>query len=176
MCQTPGRCRPLVPGRFVNSAIRGPALDAISIRAAVVCVSCCAFVAVETGQHPLPLPGLGSKCASLPYMANEIVVATPFVVPHWRICQYFHLLLFAGCRWIPIVFAINIPFRLFQHKQEIQNIDLGGILPHKSISHGVRITYGEYIAISDTGVNRPLCMRFFRCKMTILRGYIVIRT
>ena len=108
---------------------------------------------LKPGNTPsLSLPGLGSKGASLPYMANEIVVATPFVVPHWRICQYFHLLLFAGCRWIPIVFAINIPFRLFQHKQEIQNIDLGGILPHKSISHGVRITYGEYIAISDTGV------------------------
>ena len=36
-------------------------------------------VAVETRQHALPLPGLGSKGASLSYMANEIVVATLFM-------------------------------------------------------------------------------------------------
>ena len=38
---------------------------------------CCAFVAVETRQHPLP--GFGSKGADLPYVANEIVVATLFM-------------------------------------------------------------------------------------------------
>ena len=37
LCQTPGRRRALITGRFVNIAVRGPALDAISIRAAVVC-------------------------------------------------------------------------------------------------------------------------------------------
>ena len=56
----------------------------------------CAFVAGETRQHPLPLPGLGSKGASLPYKANEIVVATLFMVPRWRLYQYFPLLLCAG--------------------------------------------------------------------------------
>ena len=35
-----------------------------------------AFVAVEARQHHLPFPGLGSKGASLPYMANEIDVVT----------------------------------------------------------------------------------------------------
>ena len=39
LCQTPGRRRPLITGRFVNTAVRGPALDAKSIRAAVVCVA-----------------------------------------------------------------------------------------------------------------------------------------
>ena len=38
LCPTRGRRRPLMTGRFVNTAVRGPALDAISIRAAVVCV------------------------------------------------------------------------------------------------------------------------------------------
>ena len=38
LCQTPGRRRPLITGRSVNSAVRDPALDAISIRAAVVYV------------------------------------------------------------------------------------------------------------------------------------------
>ena len=37
LCQTPVRRRPLITGRLVNTAVRGPALDAISIRAAVVC-------------------------------------------------------------------------------------------------------------------------------------------
>ena len=37
LCQTPGRRRPLITGRFVNTAVRGPTLDGISIRAAVVC-------------------------------------------------------------------------------------------------------------------------------------------
>ena len=38
LCQTPGRRRPHVTGRFVNTVVRGPALDATSIRATVVCV------------------------------------------------------------------------------------------------------------------------------------------
>ena len=52
---------------------------------------------------PYGLSGLGSKGASLPYMANQIVVATLFMVPYWRLYQYFPLLLCAGCRWIPLV-------------------------------------------------------------------------
>ena len=78
---------------FVNSAVRGLALDALSVRAAVVCASlllyagwrqhtgCAALrlLAVETRQHPLLLPILGSKGASMPQMANEIVVATLFL-------------------------------------------------------------------------------------------------
>ena len=35
LCQTPGRRRPLVTDRFVNT-VHGPALEATSIRAAVV--------------------------------------------------------------------------------------------------------------------------------------------
>ena len=38
LCQTPGRLRPRITGRFAKTAVRDPALDAISIRAAVVCV------------------------------------------------------------------------------------------------------------------------------------------
>ena len=38
LCQTPGRHQPLITGCFVNTAVRGPASDAISIRAVVVCV------------------------------------------------------------------------------------------------------------------------------------------
>ena len=38
LCQTLGRRRPLITGRSVNTAARGPALDAISICAAVVYV------------------------------------------------------------------------------------------------------------------------------------------
>ena len=55
----------------------------------------CRLVAVETRQHPLPLPGLGGKGAGLPYMAKEIVVATLFTVPRW-LYQCFPLLLCAG--------------------------------------------------------------------------------
>ena len=63
---------------------------------------CCAFVAAETRQHPLPLPGLGSKGASLSYMSYEINVATLFMVPRWRLHQHVPLLLSAGCGWIPL--------------------------------------------------------------------------
>ena len=64
LCQTLGRRRPLITGRFVNIAVRGvrgPALGAVSVRAAVVCVplllcvgwrqhadGAVTFVAVET--------------------------------------------------------------------------------------------------------------------------------
>ena len=56
----------------------------------LVCASICiltTFVAVETGQLPL-LPRPGSKGAGLPYVANDIVVATLFMVPRWRLYQY----------------------------------------------------------------------------------------
>ena len=77
------------------------------------------LVAVETRQHPFPLLGLGSKGASRPYMANELVVATLFIVPRWRLYQYSPLLLCAGCRWIPLVFVSNtISFRFFQYIEE----------------------------------------------------------
>ena len=39
------------------------------------------LVAVYTRQHPLPLPGLGSKAASLLYIDNKVVVAILFMVP-----------------------------------------------------------------------------------------------
>ena len=111
LCQTRGRRRPLLTGRFVNTAARGPALDAISIRAVIVGVPLllcagwrqhtdCAVLSLllKPGNTPsLSLPGLGSKGASLPYMANEIVVATLFMVPRW-LYQCFPLLLCAGCR------------------------------------------------------------------------------
>ena len=48
-------------------------------------------------------------------MANEIVVATLFMFPRWRLYQYVRLLLCVGCRWIPLVFASYVPFRLFQY-------------------------------------------------------------
>ena len=62
---------------------------------------------VKTRQHPLPLPSPGSKGTSLPYMANEIVVATLFMVSRKRLYQYLSLLLCGGCRWIPLMFASN---------------------------------------------------------------------
>ena len=52
------------------------------------------LVAVETRQHPLPLPGLGSKGASLPYMTNEIVVATLFT--SWSHVRYIDVFLCCG--------------------------------------------------------------------------------
>ena len=101
MClgQTPGRRRPLINGRFVNDAVGGPALDAISIRASVVCVplllcagwrqhTYCAVpsLLLKTGNNtPYPsLLGLRSKGASLPYVANEKAAATLFMVTRWR--------------------------------------------------------------------------------------------
>ena len=45
------------------------------------------LVAVETGQHLLPMPGLGSEGASLLYIANEIVVVTLFM--SWSRVGYF---------------------------------------------------------------------------------------
>ena len=128
LCQTPGRRRPLITGRFVNTAVRGPALGDIPIRAVVVCFPL--LLCADWRQHtdcavpslmlkprntPYPLPGLGRKGASLPYMANEIVVATLFMVPRWRPHQFFPLLLCAGCRWIPLVFVSNLPFGLLQY-------------------------------------------------------------
>ena len=96
LCQTPGRRRPIITGRLVNTGVRGP----ISIRAAVVRVPLFLFagwrqhtgcvprlVAVETGQHLLPMPGLGSEGANLLYIANEIVVATLFM--SWSRVGYF---------------------------------------------------------------------------------------
>ena len=81
LSQTPGRRRPLITGRFGNTAVRGPALHAISIRAAVACVSlllcagwrqhidclCCAFVAVESKQqHPFPCPASEARAPVCP--------------------------------------------------------------------------------------------------------------
>ena len=72
------------------------------------------LVAVETRQHPLPLPGLGSKGASLPYMANGIVVATLFM--SWSRVGCINASFAAVYRlpMDPFVFASNIPFELFQ--------------------------------------------------------------
>ena len=79
--------------------------------------NCCAVpsLMLKPRNTPYPLPGLGRKGASLPYMANEIVVATLFMVPRWRPHQFFPLLLCAGCRWIPLVFVSNLPFGLLQY-------------------------------------------------------------
>ena len=48
---------------------------------------------LKPDNTPYPLPGLGSKGVSLPYMANEKVEATLFMVLCWRLYQYFPLLL-----------------------------------------------------------------------------------
>ena len=78
LCQTPGRFWPLITGRFENTAVRGPALDAISIRAAGVCVPLllCAgwrehtavssLVAVKTRPHPNPCPFSEARAAVCP--------------------------------------------------------------------------------------------------------------
>ena len=132
------------PAEFVNTAVRGPALDATVHRYVPrLCVfPCCRVLAgscilivlrlvtFETRQHSLPLPGCGSKGASLPYMVDEIVVATLFMVPRW-LYQFFPLLLCAGCRWIPLVFASSIRFKLFQYKKKTK-YRLGGNSPHHS--------------------------------------------
>ena len=49
---------------------------------------------LKLGNTTYPLTGIGSKGVSLPYMASEIVVATLFMVPRWRLCEYFG---FFGC-------------------------------------------------------------------------------
>ena len=69
---------------------------------------------LKPGNTPYPLPGLGSKGASLPYMANEIVAATLFMVPRWQL--YISILSFAAVSLLPIpfVFGSNVPYRLFQ--------------------------------------------------------------
>ena len=118
LCQMPGRRQPLITDRFGNPAVLGPALDAISIRAAVVCVPLllCAdwrqhtdyavpSLLLKTGDNtPYPsLAGLASKGTSLPYMANAKAAATLFMVTRWRQYQYLPLLLGAGCRWIALM-------------------------------------------------------------------------
>ena len=86
---------------------------------------CCAFVAVESKQHPLR--GLGSKGAGVSYVANEIVVATLFMVPPWRLYRYVQRLcvhlLCAGCRGVSLVCFSNIPCH-----NRTQNIDCVGLL------------------------------------------------
>ena len=65
---------------------------------------CCAFVAVETRQHPLP--GIGSQCAGLPCVANGIIVATLSMVPRWRLYRYVRLCVcsLVVC-WLPMVLS-----------------------------------------------------------------------
>ena len=89
LCETPRRRRPLITGCIVNFAVRGPALDAMSTRAAVVCVALPAgasilavlhLVAVKNRQHPLYPCTTSEAKAPVPYMANKIVVAALFMV------------------------------------------------------------------------------------------------
>ena len=105
-------------------------------------------LAVETRQHPLPVPGFGRKDASLPSMANEIVVATLSMVPRWRLDQYFPLLLCAGCHWVPLEFAGNVPYRLFQcaRKKNYEMSTWGGIPPDEVDCHTACVPCTENIS------------------------------
>lgn len=69
------------------------------------------------GNNPCP----GSDGGGLSYVANDIVVATFFMVPRWRQYRYVlrlvmcvPLLLRAVCRWVSLVCVSSIPLRLFQ--------------------------------------------------------------
>ena len=127
LCQTPGRRRPLITGRFGNAAVRGPALDAISIRAAlVVCVPL--LLCAGWRQHTnCAVPSLLLKTGNntpYPCLASE---ARAPVCPTWLteklrpLCHALEAISipsFAAVCWQPmdcshLVFASNIPFRLF---------------------------------------------------------------
>ena len=71
---------------------------------------CCAFVAIVTSQYSLP--GLGSKGAGLPYVANEIIVATLFMVPRLEAVSI-RAAVFPCCvLWLPMALVCSsiIPF------------------------------------------------------------------
>ena len=80
--QTHGMRRPLIAGRFVNTAVRGPALDVISIRAAVVCVPLlvCAGWRHYTDSAVPPVLLKTSNNTSYPCPASE---ARAPVCPTW---------------------------------------------------------------------------------------------
>ena len=111
---------------------------------------CCAFVAVENRhQHPLPLLGLGSKCASLPYMAKK-AAATLFMVTRWRQYQYRPLLLGASCRWIVLI-SCSPPI-CHLDSSDIKNntsykITIWGNSAQVTTSYRVRTIYNKTIAI-----------------------------
>ena len=97
---------------------------------APACWLYCAFVAVETRQHHLPV--LGNKGTSLPYVANEINVATVLMAPRLRLNQYFTLLLCAGCRWVPLMFVYQNHSDYFSINK-ITRYRLGGNSPDVDI-------------------------------------------
>ena len=101
LCQTSGRRRPVITGHFVNTVVHGSALDAISIRAAVVCFPLLLFAdwcqhtdcavpssLLKPGNTSYPCPASEARVPLLPYTANEIVVGTLFMIPRWRLQQY----------------------------------------------------------------------------------------
>ena len=85
-----------------NRTARGPAVRLLMLSNYILL--CCAFVAVETRQHPLP--GIGSQCAGLPCVANGIIVATLSMVPRWRLYRYVRLCVcsLVVC-WLPMVLS-----------------------------------------------------------------------
>ena len=79
LCQTPGRRGPLFTDRFVNT-VRGPALEATSIRAAVVRVSL--LLCAGWRQHTdCAVPWLLLKPGNTPGPASEARVP---VCPTWE--------------------------------------------------------------------------------------------
>ena len=111
---------------FVNTAVHGPALDAISVRAAVVCVPL--LLCAGWRQHTdSAVPSLLLKTGNntpYPCLASE---ARAPVCPTWLteklrpLCHALEAISipsFAAVCWQPmdcshLVFASNIPFRLF---------------------------------------------------------------
>ena len=118
----------LITGRLVNTAVRDPALDAISIRAAVVCVplllcagrrqhTSCAVrsLLLKTGNNtPYPCPASEARATVRPTWPRKLM---------WPLCSCsllggYSLLSFAVVCWLPIdrsllVFVRNTPFKLF---------------------------------------------------------------
>ena len=116
LCQTPGRRRPLISGRFGNTAVHGHALDALSIRAAAVCVPlllCAGWrqrtdcvvpsLLLKTGINTLTLARPREQVRQSALHGKKKTAATLFMVTGWRQYQYRPLLLGAGCRWIALI-------------------------------------------------------------------------
>ena len=97
-CFVSDRRRALITGRFVNTAVHGPALDAISIRVAVVCfplLLCpasrqhtdCAVpsLLLKPGNTPYPCPASEARAPVCPTWLTKLL---------WPICSWSHV---EGC-------------------------------------------------------------------------------
>ena len=80
---------------------------------------CCALVADETRQHLLP--GLGSKGADLPYVANKIIISrghSVHMVLRWRLYRYVQrrLLVDLSRTCVPAICHLSSSIRISEHK------------------------------------------------------------